>query len=136
MAATRFTRSFFGAPLQSISTLPAIEKARGAAPDLAATQTAVLAAPFIYATGQEVLPIGGYTGSIPAPTVRHLAALVAAGAFHLVLTAVTTNDPRIVWVRHHCISVPTPPNAANSGAVLPVGIYYCSAPPGAAGTRR
>jgi 4-amino-4-deoxy-L-arabinose transferase-like glycosyltransferase len=127
VATTQFTRSFFGAPLQSISTLPALERARGNAPDLIATQTALLAATFIYATGQEVLPIGGFTGSIPEPTVKQLAALVASGAFHVVLTAVRTHDPRTVWVAHHCLKLPTP--AAKSDTVLPVTAYYC-APPG------
>ena len=42
---------------------------RNGAPDLMATQTSVLAASLIFATGQEVLPIGGYTGTIPDPSM-------------------------------------------------------------------
>jgi hypothetical protein len=126
-ATTRFTQSFFALPLQPISTLPTLEKARGGAPDLIATQTSLLAASFIYATGQEVLPIGGFTGGIPEPTVRKLAALVAAGAFHIVLAGVNTKDPRIAWVAHHCLKVPA--NATSSDTALAVGVYYCT-PPG------
>ena len=68
-AVTEFTRSFFGAPLRPLATLPKIEAVRNGAPDLMATQTSVLAAPIIFTTGQEILPIGGYTGTIPEPAV-------------------------------------------------------------------
>ena len=91
-AVTAFTRVFFGAPLRSVSTLPQIEGVRNGAPDLMATQTSVLAAPFIYATGQEVLPIGGYTGTAPSPTVANVRNMVALGRFHLVLAALGSTD--------------------------------------------
>jgi hypothetical protein len=123
---THFTRNFFGAPLQAISSLPALEQAQAGAPDLIATQTSVLAAPFIFATGQEVLPIGGYTGRIPEPTVSRMAALVAAGAFHLVIAVAGSSDPRVEWVAHHCLKLRTPPDAAPSGVVLDVDVYYCT----------
>jgi len=126
VAVTHFTRNFFGAPLQTISSLPTLEQAQAGAPDLIATQTSVLAAPFVYATGQEVLPIGGYTGRIPEPTVSQLAAMVAAGDFHLVITAAGSSDPRVAWVAQHCLKIPTPPDAAPTGVVLAVSIYYCS----------
>jgi 4-amino-4-deoxy-L-arabinose transferase-like glycosyltransferase len=128
VAATQFTRNFFGTPLQTISSLPTLEQAQAGAPDLIATQTSVLAAPFIYATGQEVLPIGGYTGRIPEPTVSRLASLVATGAFHLVITAASSADPRIAWVAQHCLRIPTPPDAAPTGVLLAVSIYYCTPP--------
>ena len=63
MAETQFTKAFFGAPLQTISSLPTLEQAQAGAPDLIATQTSVLAAPFIYATGEEVLPSAGTRGA-------------------------------------------------------------------------
>ena len=122
---TAFTRVFFGAPLQTQSTLPKIEAARNGAPDLMATQTSVLAAPFIYATGQEVLPIGGYTGTDPTPTVGALRHMVAAGRFHLVLAAKGSDDPRIDWIAHHCTGLP--PTSAPPGAEVtgPIALYYC-----------
>jgi 4-amino-4-deoxy-L-arabinose transferase-like glycosyltransferase len=123
-AVTSFTRSFFGAPLKPLSTLPKIEAVRNGAPDLMATQTSVLAAPLIFATGQEVLPIGGYTGTIPEPTVAALRSMVAAGRFHLALSAVHSHDPRITWIAHHCLKAPTPPNPA-SDVIGPLETFYC-----------
>ena len=40
---------------------------------LMATQTSAVAAPFIYDSGREVLPIGGFTGTIPEPSGRDAA---------------------------------------------------------------
>ena len=46
---------------------------------------------FIYDSGLEALPIGGFTGTIPAPTLAQLQADVRAGRFHLVLaTSIAT----------------------------------------------
>lgn len=122
-AATAFTRSFFGAPLKPLSTLPKIEAVRNGAPDLMATQTSVLAAPLIFATGQEVLPIGGYTGTIPEPTVAAVRSMVAAGTFHLVLVAAHSRDPRVLWIARHCQRVPTPPNPGSD--IGPLDTFYC-----------
>ena len=120
-ALTAFNRSFFGAPLQPIATLPAIERVRNGAPDLLATQTSVIAAPFIFATGQEVLPIGGYDGSTPEPTLAALRSAIAHGAFHLVLTASHTDDVRALFIQQHCLPVhPTGPSPAVS-----LRVSYC-----------
>ena len=126
VAKTQFTKAFFGAPLQTISSLPTLEQAQAGAPDLIATQTSVLAAPFIYATGEEVLPIGGYTGRSPEPSVPRLASDVKAGDFHLVITAAASHDPRVAWVAAHCLKVPAPADAASAGVALPVAIHYCT----------
>jgi 4-amino-4-deoxy-L-arabinose transferase-like glycosyltransferase len=123
VAVTDFTRSFFGAPLKPLSTLPKIEAVRNGAPDLMATQTSVLAAPLIFATGQEVLPIGGYTGTIPEPTVATVSSMVAAGKFHLALSAAHSRDPRIHWIARHCQRVPTPPNPGSDVGLLDT--FYC-----------
>ena len=114
---TLITRALFGA-LGTPSTLPRVEAARMGAPDLMATQTSVLAAAFIYATGEEVLPIGGFTGSVPEPTVAQLASLVAAGDFHLVITGPASTDPRIAWIAGHCLRIP--------GVTPGLGVYYCT----------
>lgn len=126
-AVTAFTRSFFGAPLDSASALPKIESVRNGAPDLMATQTSVLAAPFIYATGQEVLPIGGYTGATPSPSVASLRKMVGLGRFHLVLTARASTDSRITWIATHCLLAP-PPKARTPG-ISPLSAYFCIGPP-------
>ncbi len=62
----------------------------------------------------------------PEPSVRRLASEVAAGDFHLVITAAASDDPRVAWVVAHCLKVPTPANAADTGVVLPVAIHYCT----------
>ncbi len=125
---TEFLNAFFGAPLDTGSTLPTIESARRGAPDLMATQTSVLAAPYIFATGDEVLPIGGYTGTVPEPSVSTLESMVAAGQFHLVLTGPMTTDPRVAWIAAHCINLPPPKQPAGNGGprvVQVVHAYYC-----------
>jgi hypothetical protein len=127
-AATAFTKAFFGAPLETPAGLRKIEAVRNGAPDLMATQTSVLAAPFIFATGQEVLPIGGYSGTTPEPSVGRLRALVAASAFHLVLVGPTSTDPRVEWIRRQCLKAPTPSNGAAAGVAAPPDVYYCTAP--------
>jgi 4-amino-4-deoxy-L-arabinose transferase-like glycosyltransferase len=66
-----------------------------------ATYTSLLAAPLIYATGQEVLPIGGFRGDNPSPSLSRLQQLVAQGQVHLVLGP-TDTDPQMRWVGAHC----------------------------------
>ncbi len=121
MAVTVFNRSFFGAPLRPIATLPTIERVRDGAPDLLATQTSVIAAPFIFATGQEVLPIGGYDGSTPEPTLGALRSAIAHGEFHLVLTGPRSDDERALFVRRHCLSV----HPAGPSPAVSLRVSYC-----------
>ena len=59
---------------------------------------------FIYATGLEALPIGGFTGTIPSPTLGQLQADIRAGRFHLVWIA-TDTDPRLKWLATHCSQI-------------------------------
>ncbi len=87
---------------------------------LAAAYTSVLASPFIYASGQEILPIGGFDGKAPVPSVATLRADVADGALHTVLL-VPTNDPRVAWVVQNCRRV--------QARVQVVRIYYCGTLP-------
>lgn len=88
--------------------------------DLAAAYTSALASPLIYASGEEILPIGGFDGRTPVPSVATLRADVANGAFHTVLL-VPTRDPRVTWVLTSCRFVPT--------RVPIVQTYYCGTPP-------
>jgi 4-amino-4-deoxy-L-arabinose transferase-like glycosyltransferase len=81
--------------------LPSLGSLRGGAPDLMAVQSSAFASVFIYTSGLEVLPIGGFTGTIPSPTLSDLEADIRSGQFHLVL-ALTTTDPRIQWIAAHC----------------------------------
>jgi 4-amino-4-deoxy-L-arabinose transferase-like glycosyltransferase len=102
--------------------LPALEKANSGFPDLMATQTSVLAAPFIWATGQEVLPIGGFTGTIPEPSLATLRSLIKMNDVRTFVQSPTATDPRLIWIARYCIHVPNAPGAVN---VLPISAYYC-----------
>jgi 4-amino-4-deoxy-L-arabinose transferase-like glycosyltransferase len=95
--------------------IPRLELVQQGAPDLMAVQTAAVAA-FFASSGREVLPIGGFTGTIPSPTLSQLQADIRAGQFHLVL-AYSSADPRIEWIATHCQNVTKP------GA--PLKTYFC-----------
>ncbi|HEX3257798.1 MAG TPA: glycosyltransferase family 39 protein [Pseudonocardia sp.] len=102
-------RLFVATPALVRKTLPGLEKARGGAPDLLAVQSAAVASVFSYPNGDEVLPIGGFTGTGPSPSLDQVRAAVAHGQFHLVLTF-PSGDPRIAWIAQHCRPLPdTPP---------------------------
>jgi 4-amino-4-deoxy-L-arabinose transferase-like glycosyltransferase len=102
---------------------------RDGAQYLMATQSWSQAAPYILATGKEILPIGGFSGSVPSPTLRHVRHLITAGQLRFFLLgeqgsgfmgrarggqsqAITT------WVQHACAPTST------------TGLYNCSAHPG------
>ena len=107
---------FVATPAAVAKTLPTLERARAGAPDLLAVQSAAVASVFSYPSGQEVLPIGGFTGTGPSPTLSALQAAIAAGRFHLVL-AFPSTDPRMVWIAAHCRTLPS--------ATPPFRDYYC-----------
>jgi 4-amino-4-deoxy-L-arabinose transferase-like glycosyltransferase len=92
---------FLETPARTARTIPSLQGLEFGAPYLLATQTSLLASEFIYASGQEALPIGGFTGTIPSPTLGQLQADVREGKFHLVLAAGTA-DPRLRWIAAHC----------------------------------
>ncbi|MCX8032619.1 MAG: hypothetical protein N3B14_04385 [Thermoleophilia bacterium] len=58
---------------------------KGEADFLVATQGALVAAPFIIATGQPVLVLGGYDGSYPVPSMTEFEHLVQARKVRFVL---------------------------------------------------
>jgi 4-amino-4-deoxy-L-arabinose transferase-like glycosyltransferase len=84
----------------------------------AAAYTSLLAAPLIFASGIEILPIGGFTGTTPAPTLRQLTTDISQGRLRTVLI-VPTSDTRADWVRAHCTPLP-------SAAAAVVRTYYCA----------
>jgi 4-amino-4-deoxy-L-arabinose transferase-like glycosyltransferase len=92
---------FVRTPEQVALTIPRLRAAQFGAPYLLATQTSALASVFIDDSGLEALPIGGFTGTIPSPTLAQLRADINAGQFHLVLAA-TSADPRLRWIAAHC----------------------------------
>ncbi len=62
-----------------------LQSNRGNAKYLFATFSAMSAAPYITSTGESVMPIGGFDGSDPAPTLDAFTALVAQGDLRFVL---------------------------------------------------
>ena len=100
------------------ASLARLQAAQGSARYMAATYTSLLAAPFIVESGDEVLPLGGFTGTIPAPTLGQLQAAIDAGDLHLVISP-ASSDPRVVWIARHCYQLPN--------RALPA--YYCQAAP-------
>jgi 4-amino-4-deoxy-L-arabinose transferase-like glycosyltransferase len=95
----------------------AIARANAGARYPAAAYTSLLAAPLIWASGIEILPIGGFTGTTPAPTLRQFTTDISQGRLRTVLL-VPTSDTRADWVRTHCTPLP-------SAAAAVVRTYYC-----------
>jgi hypothetical protein len=90
---------------------------------LAASYTSLLAAPLVFATGAEILPIGGFRGTAPSPTLSQLIADIKAGQVHTVFFF-PARDSRLTWVEGHCRNLSPP------GAVVGIRTYFCGAPPG------
>jgi len=109
-------RVFVDTPAQIVPLIPRLESLQNGAPYLLATQTSAVASVFIYASGLEALPIGGFTGTIPSPTLSQLKSDIRDGLFHLVLTA-PSHDPRLRWIASHCLKA----GKAASG----LRNYYC-----------
>jgi len=86
-------------------TIPRMEKLRAGAPDLLAAQSSDIASIFIYTSGLEALPIGGFTGTIPSPTLSQLQADIRDKQFHLVVALPASTDPSIRWISEHCNSL-------------------------------
>jgi len=82
----------------------------------------VLAAPFIYASGREILPIGGFTGTIPEPTLSDLQYQIEVGNVHLFIQAPTTTDSRLMWIARRCIKIT---KRTGPRTILPLSVYYC-----------
>jgi 4-amino-4-deoxy-L-arabinose transferase-like glycosyltransferase len=96
--------------------LPGLEKLSGGAPYLMAVYTSAVASEFILASGMEVLPIGGFTGSIPEPTIDQLSGMIRTGKFHLALL-LGGHDPRITWIATRCRHL-----GPGGGTV---GLFFC-----------
>ncbi len=126
-AASLFARQLGAVAQQTRGLLPPLEQVDHDQPDLMATQTAAVAAPFIYDSGREVFPIGGFTGTGPEPPLATLKAMIAKGDFHVVVQAPQVDDPRLVWISQHCLSLGA--GAGSDATSAPGGlrfdIYYC-----------
>jgi len=58
----------------------------------------------IFATGREFLPVGGFTGQVPAPSLPQFIDYVATGRVVAATGAVAprSHNPVIIWVIEHC----------------------------------
>jgi 4-amino-4-deoxy-L-arabinose transferase-like glycosyltransferase len=95
---------------------------------VAVVDSTALAAPLIMVTGREFLPIGGYQGGNPSPTLARLQHLVATGQarYFQVPELPPGTDPRVGWVRAHCHQMYSEPDTTE---VL-LEFYDCSRGPG------
>ncbi len=100
---TALYRALLGAssPSSAAAIVPIFERLQGGSPDVMAVDTSAVASLFIASSGKEFLPIGGFTGSIPEPTLGRLEGMIRDGTFHLVLLT-GGRDPRLTWIAHHC----------------------------------
>jgi hypothetical protein len=120
-AVTAIDTNFIRNPANVAKTVPTLEQIRDGAPYLLATQTAAVATLFIDATGEEALPIGGFDGAGPSPTLAQIQADVCRGQFRLALVT-DGPDPRLHWIAQHCEDL----------SLLPGGLdlYRCAPPAG------
>jgi 4-amino-4-deoxy-L-arabinose transferase-like glycosyltransferase len=89
-------------------------------PVVFATDTSLVAAPYILASGREILPIGGFEGGIPAPTVAQLQREVSSGQLRALLLPPSSKDARLVWVYRHCKRT-----KSETGGRVPFVLYDC-----------
>ena len=75
---------------------------------LFAADTSGAAQNYILYSGREVLPIGGYLGNVPAPTLATLQADINRGYVRLFILPVSPEgtDPRVHWLESHCFREP------------------------------
>jgi 4-amino-4-deoxy-L-arabinose transferase-like glycosyltransferase len=67
-------------------------------------ESSYLASDDIFATGHEFLPVGGFTGEVPAPSLPELIHDVATGKIVAATAAVAprSHNPDIIWIIEHC----------------------------------
>ncbi len=94
---------------------------------LLGTDTSGLAENDILYSGREVLPIGGYLGNVPAPTLATLRADISRGYVRAFVLPVSPPgpDPRVRWLESHCTGRPQPPRRRP----VPYATFLCG--PGA-----
>jgi 4-amino-4-deoxy-L-arabinose transferase-like glycosyltransferase len=76
-------------------------------PDVLAAQGIGLPSVIIYATGREALPIGGFDGTTPSPTLAQLKDDIRRGVFRYVWIT-SPADLRLQWIAAHCSRLPSP----------------------------
>jgi 4-amino-4-deoxy-L-arabinose transferase-like glycosyltransferase len=103
---------------------------------LLAVQSWSDASAYILATGQEVLPMGGFSGSVPEPTLARVRQLVATGQLRFFLLGAGGAGPGgggsgsaaaqvASWVESSCATIPGQDYGATSGAAGSETLYVC-----------
>jgi 4-amino-4-deoxy-L-arabinose transferase-like glycosyltransferase len=94
---------------------------------LLGTDTSGLAQDYILYSGREVLPIGGYLGNVPAPTLAALQADISRGYVRVFVLPVSPPgpDPRVRWIESHCTRPPPPRNRRP----VPYATFVCGPAP-------
>ena len=114
---------------------------RAGASYLMAVSSWTEASPYILATGQEVMAMGGFSGSVPEPTLSHVKQLVSSGQLRFFLVSGTgtggfaarggpgaTTQAITSWVERSCTKIPaTDYGATSSGASAAGTLYGCQA---------
>ena len=92
--------------------------------------TSGMADNYILYSGLEVLPIGGYLGNVPAPTLAALQSDISDGyvRFFLLPVSPSGTDPRVQWIEAQCPRQPPRPNSRPR----PNATFVCSPAPAAA----
>jgi hypothetical protein len=90
------------------------------------TDTSGLAQDYILYSGREVLPIGGYLGNVPAPTLATLAGDISRGYVRVFVLPVSPPgpDPRVRWIESRCFRQPPPPDRRP----VPYAYFICASP--------
>jgi hypothetical protein len=90
------------------------------------TDTSGLAQSYILYSGREVLPIGGYLGNVPAPTLATLQGDISRGYVRTFVLPVSPEgpDPRVRWIESHCNEEPPPPGHPP----VPYADFACGVP--------
>jgi 4-amino-4-deoxy-L-arabinose transferase-like glycosyltransferase len=104
-----------------------LELQRPPADALFGTDTSGLAQNYILYSGREVLPIGGYLGNVPAPTLATLQADIGRGYVRGFVLPVSPPgpDPRVRWIESHCTRQPPPPHRRR----VPYANFFCGLGP-------
>src|SRR5580692_8383127 len=104
-----------------------LELQRPPADALFGADTSGLAMNYILYSGREVLPIGGYLGNVPVPTLATLQADIRRGYVRGFVLPVSPPgpDPRVRWIESHCTRQPQPPHRRP----VPYANFFCGLGP-------
>ena len=103
---------------QETQLLNYLDAHKGGASYVMATTSWNGAAPYIEATGQKLLPMGGFSGSVPEPTLAKFKQLVQSGQLKFVMvggasgpggggaSGTSTVSSITTWVQSACATVP------------------------------